>query len=142
MLRLLLRDDVQPASLDISEYRGQHFRIRAQRKKRGIRKVRTRSAVLLVVVHAAGQAVDHARLILRSPMENHQLLRILYRQISQQNRIHEAEDGGVGADAERERNGRDRGEQRIRSHGPQAIAQVLQELLPKCPGPHGSAFLP
>ena len=45
-------------------------------------------------------------------IQHHQLLRIPDRQLPQHDLIHQGEDGGVGADAQGEREDRDRGEQR------------------------------
>jgi DNA invertase Pin-like site-specific DNA recombinase len=47
----------------------------------------------------------------------------------------------VRADAQRERERGHGGEERIDGHRPQAVADVLRELFPKGPCPHGAAFL-
>ena len=52
-----------------------------------------------------------------------------------QHRIHEAEDRGIGADAEREGEDREDTEHFVRRQHAHAVAQVLPELFEQCPAP-------
>ena len=58
-----------------------------------------------------------------------ELVRIPVGQRCQQNRVDDAEDGRVGADAERKRRNRDRGEPRVPPQRAQPVADVLQHAL-------------
>src|SRR6185503_5373857 len=59
--------------------------------------------------------------------QHHETLRIRVRQRLQQQRIDDAEDRGVGADADRERGNDDEGQHRAASRGTNGVADVLQE---------------
>src|SRR6185369_16526419 len=63
------------------------------------------------------------------PLEQHEAVRLLDRQPSEQHRVDDAEQRRVGADAERERDDGDGGEARRLAHHAQAVAHVLRELL-------------
>jgi len=65
-----------------------------------------------------------------------ELGRMGHRQRAQADRVDHLEDGGVGADAERERQDGDRGEPRIPAEEPQAVAQILRQPLEPHAAPH------
>ena len=68
------------------------------------------------------------RLVMRAPTKNHQALRVFGRQRPEHHRVDDAEDRGVGADAERQREDCNSGKaRRFRQH-PQRITQVLYRL--------------
>ena len=56
---------------------------------------------------------------------NSEPLRMRIRQRLEQHAVDDAEDGGVGADAERERQDRDRGVARALGQGAEGVAHVL-----------------
>jgi hypothetical protein len=61
--------------------------------------------------------------------EDDQPARVGHRQRAQEHGVGEREDGGVGADAERERHHRDGGEQRIAAQAAHGVAQVASEVV-------------
>ena len=61
-------------------------------------------------------------------VEHHQLLGILHRQLAQQHLVDQREDRGVGADAERERQDRDDGEERAAEQPAQGQPEVVDGL--------------
>ncbi len=74
--------------------------------------------------------------------ENRQPLRMVHRQRPQQDGIHEAENGRIGADSERERKNRQRAEAFVGCHVAHCIAQVLRELFGQLPSPMPRASPP
>jgi hypothetical protein len=67
--------------------------------------------------------------------EHHQFLGPLHaRKRGPQDTVPEAEEGGVGTDAERERENRNGGETRPRRQGSQRVTEVLQQHVPMLPG--------
>ena len=89
--------------------------------------------------------------VLGVPVQDHQRLRVGHRQRAQQDRVHEAVDGGVGSDAEREGQDGEDTESLAARHRAQRVAQVGSEGVepgddPDFPGelagPHGVAELP
>jgi hypothetical protein len=94
------------------------------------------------VVEAIVMPVGAVHVAVRGmPAQHHEGLRIGHRQRTQQDRIHEAEDGCVGADSQGERQDRHRAERLVGGQNAQAVAQVLQKLFPECPGPRGACVL-
>ena len=65
-----------------------------------------------------------------------ELGRVGHGQRAQPDRVDDLEDGGVRADAERERQDGDRRESRIPAEEPQAVAQVLRQPLEPHASPH------
>ncbi len=63
----------------------------------------------------------------------HHALRIGYRQRTQQHRVHYAEDGGVGADAERERQHRGKRESRAVPQRPPSESHIAQKFFESHP---------
>src|SRR5580692_10353302 len=66
---------------------------------------------------------------------------IFHRKSSQHNRIDDAENRGVGADAEREREDGCGSESLVGRESAQRIAHVLREVVPKSPSPDAAALL-
>ena len=75
------------------------------------------------------------------PIQDDQRLGIRNRQRAQQDRIHEAVDRRIGADAQRQTQNHQCCEQPVGSHGPEGVAHVLAELLDDRPSPHGAGVL-
>ena len=75
-------------------------------------------------VHPRAHVAAHVRALL---VEHDQLVRARDRQLAQQDLIDEREDGGVGADAERERQDRDGREQGTAAESAERQAQVGQD---------------
>ncbi len=71
-----------------------------------------------------------------------ELRRCLDRQHAQQHRVDQAEDGGVGADPQREGQDGDGGESRIVAQHARGIAQVLQQVFDGGPAPSLARDLP
>ncbi len=96
-----------------------------------------------VAVHAVHDVIGLRAAVLGAvPVQQGQRIGIGDRQGAQQDRIHEAVDGGVGADAEGEREDGEGGEGAVMEHGAEAVAQVLRELFEQRPAPYGAgAFL-
>ena len=67
--------------------------------------------------------------------QQHKLLRLLDGQRAQHHGVHQAEDGGVGADAERERQQRHEGDARAAEHRAQSIEHILQKPFEPAPPP-------
>jgi hypothetical protein len=61
-------------------------------------------------------------------MKHNDFTRVAHRQLAKQDLIDQRKDGGVGADAKRERQHRDRGEARIFAEHAQAESNVLPEI--------------
>jgi hypothetical protein len=59
--------------------------------------------------------------------EGHQLFRLFIAQRPQKNGVDDAEDGGVSADAERQRQHRDRGKARAPKQRSKGVAEVLKQ---------------
>jgi len=72
-------------------------------------------------------AGEEFRLALDAPGESGDLVRIAHRERFEQHRIEHGKDGGVGSDAERERQHGDGGNQRSSAHQAQAVAQVSEQ---------------
>ena len=83
----------------------------------------------MAVAIAVVAAYTQVRVVMRTPAENHQALRVLRRQRPQHHRINNAEDSGVGADAERQGKNRCAGKARRSCQHTQRIAQILYRLL-------------
>ena len=75
------------------------------------------------------------------PFQHDQGIRIRYGKRAQQNGIHEAVNRGIGPNAKGEGESGKQGERRIAPHYPRGVAEVLDELLQKRPGPHGAGVL-
>ena len=76
-----------------------------------------------------------------SDPEFHQLLRILDRKRAQHHGIEKAEDGGVGADAEGQRDERDNRDGRGAQHRAQSVTGILQKCFQPTPAPCHMALL-
>ena len=100
--RLILRHQVDFPSRGIGKQGAEWFRVRAQQLKNTEGIVGT-GRYALVPMPASVLAVNHRRMVVGAPVEHHQLLRVLYRQRAQQDRIHEAIDRGVRPNAQRQR---------------------------------------
>ena len=77
-----------------------------------------------------------------TPAEDHERLRLGYRQRTQKDRIHEAEDCRVGPDSQGQRQDRHRAEGFVGGHRAQAVAEVLRQLLEQNPRPQGARVFP
>ncbi len=75
------------------------------------------------------------------PVEHDERLRVGHGERSEKDRIHEAIDGGVRSDAKCKGERGEAGEDPVLLHASEGVAEVLEELLPEIPGPHGSALL-
>src|SRR2546427_72241 len=71
----------------------------------------------------------------------HEPPRISKRQRPEQHSIHHAEDRGIRADAESEREDGDGGEARILAQYAQAVAKIHEEVFDGWPAPDGAAVL-
>ena len=67
--------------------------------------------------------------------EQDELLRLLDGKIAEQDCVEKAEDGGVGADAEGEREQGDGGERRTAKQRAQAVGDILQKTFKPAPTP-------
>src|SRR5262249_11756366 len=74
-------------------------------------------------------------------MEQVELLRIAHRKQTQQHGVEQAEHGGVGADAERERHHNYRRERGVAADDPQRVPQILDESFERWPAPNLAARL-
>ncbi len=77
----------------------------------------------------------------RAPRHPHERVRIVHRQGTQEHDVGEAEDGGVRANAERQRQHGERGERRRSAHHPRGVPKILQTLLDRDPSPGGLSVL-
>ena len=76
------------------------------------------------------------------PLRHHQRRRVRHRQRAQQDRVHEAVDRRVRADSERERHGGQQREHAVLEHRPQAVPDVLRQLLEQDPRPQRARVFP
>jgi hypothetical protein len=125
----------------VAKQRGEGVLVRTQRLIGGEGEVGAQRTTLAIAVKGSVDPSDYPRSARRVPFGDRQFLGMGYRQSAQQNRVHKAVDGCVGADAQCQREHRGGGEQRVRRHRAQRIAKILRELFDKCKGPHGTAFL-
>ena len=105
-----------------------------------IAKTPARNAVVPAqeVKDGAGQIRHHGSTRGRAD-ELHQPLRVFHRQSPQQHHIHQAEQSGVGADSEGQREQRDPSECRRVLQCPAGVAQVLPQRLQRSEGPQLAA---
>jgi hypothetical protein len=75
------------------------------------------------------------------PVQQCQGFGIGHRQRAEQDRIHEAVDRGVGADAQRQREHGQRSECAVVDHRAQPVAKILRKFFKECPGPRGACAL-
>ena len=95
-----------------------------------------RRGSLELLEHANGvgdarQSADVTALRDRIPSRRkpHELLGVGERQRPQQDRVHDAEDGSIGANGERQDQDRQRRKSRLPPHRPQRVAQVLRQSI-------------
>ena len=88
-------------------------------------KVRERLVVIAKVLVVPPREGAHARLSGISAQQLDELFRVAHRQRAEHQRVDQAEDRRVGADAERERQNRHRGEARRATQRPRGISHVL-----------------
>ncbi len=81
--------------------------------------------VLAVVVIALPRKVIARRIAGVVDQKLHQLSRIAHWQQSKEQRVHQAEDGGIGADSQREGKHRREGEAGGAPHGAQGVSDIL-----------------
>ena len=72
--------------------------------------------------------------------EKEQLARPFHRKSPYHHRVNKSEDGGVGPDAQRQRQHSDSRESRVLTQGAKAIAKVLSDLLKPNPAPGAAGF--
>src|SRR6185503_11624926 len=99
---LVIDGQVEITCALVSEDRREHGRIALEKLERRVRKYPADpSAVCIVVIDVVPVRAVHLPLV-RVPRQRDERLRFEYWQRPHQHGIHEAEDRGVGADAERE----------------------------------------
>jgi len=81
-----------------------------------------------IVEDRVGEICHHGAIGVRSD-ELHEFLWVFYRQRPEQHDIHEAEEGGIGSDAQSQRKDRHRTERRRSRQRADCIAQVLPKRL-------------
>ena len=101
--------------------------------------IRESAAAAAKVLEDRVGEVGHHGAIGRRSHELHQLLRILYRQRPKQHDIHHAEQGGIGSDAQSERNHRHDTEHRRFRQRAGGVTQVLPEGFEGGEGPQLAA---
>jgi len=132
---LALHHSVRSASVSIGEEAGEDFAVRAKKVKSRQRIVGAARAIA-VAVAGAMLAMNDRRPILGPPLDYGKLLGMRHRQGAHHDGVHKAVDGRIRADAQRQRQRGHGRKQRIGGHHAQAIAQILRELFPNCPGRH------
>lgn len=82
-----------------------------------------------------------AATVLRQAANLRQFMRIRDPQVAQHQDVYEAEDRGVGADRQRERQGGHRGEPRRPAHRPERVPDIPNQILDPVHTPHVPALL-
>ena len=99
-------------------------------------------AALLVFEGISAVTVRPDRAIpLPNPGQDTELFGMADGERLQQQRVRDAEDAGVRADPQPERDHRDGGESRVLAQDARRVAKVLQESLKECPAPHAAYLL-
>ena len=86
---------------------------------------------MIVAVAEIGMAIEF-QLLMRCPAQDHKVLGVFNRKRPEQHVINHAEDGGVGADVEREGPDRDGAECRVFHEHAGGEASVLPDGFRKC----------
>ena len=94
-------DDVEVLRIGVGKQRGEDILFRTQNLIGGEREVGAGGAALAIAVVASVNAFDYRRAARHVPFRDRQFLRMGHRQSAQQDCVHEAVDGSVGANAER-----------------------------------------
>jgi hypothetical protein len=138
---LIVDDKVEVARTLVSEDRRECGRIALEELERRVREdPADPSAVWVHVVDVVLVRAVHLALV-RVPGQRDECLRVAHRQRAHQQRVHEAEDRRVRADAERQREDREKAERLVGDEHAHAVAQVLPELLDERPRPRRARVL-
>src|ERR1051326_2042042 len=78
--------------------------------------------------------------LIAMPVRQEEEFRMGDREIAEQNRVHKTIDDGVRADAQSEREQRQRAEDSIAAHGAHRVAEIAEQLFEEGPAPGGAVL--
>ena len=96
----------------------------------------------VTVATAGGPSAGQVQVLVGSPSRHHQLFGVPHRQHAQQNGIEQAEDGGVGADAYRQREHRDGREHRRLPQHARAVTDIARQVVQHVEAANVAALFP